>query len=194
MFSDSPPSASANSTLAMKYCVDKVLVPSSKATKKVQNMLQAVALIRSGYEVTGGFVPNVGLKLHNDVKYATHFQAYERHSQLLFSGTLRPFQEKIPGWLTPKLLLHKDIHCTKSYGSNNDHLWKFFQKVKTQIIRDYLPHYKVLVEDGQGSGTVWIEKLEALRQHLWKLEKKQIQNKKAEVCSFCSLMCLHSRM
>ena len=172
MFSDGPPSASANSTLALKYVLDKVLVPSSKASKKVQNMIQAAVVIPSGYEVTAGIVPDVGLKWHNNEKYEKHFQAYERHSQLLFSGTLRPFQEKIPGWLTPKLLLHKDIHCTKSYGINNDHLWKFFQKVKTQIIKDYLPYYKDLVKDGQGSGKVWIEKLEALRQQLWKIEKK----------------------
>jgi len=58
MFSDS---ASANSTLALKYVIDKVLVPSSKASKKVQNMIQAAVVFPSGYEVTEGIVPNVGL-------------------------------------------------------------------------------------------------------------------------------------
>ena len=114
--------------------------------------------------------------MHTDDKYKHHSEAYSRHVSLLINSTLRPSQ--IPHWLTCKWLLHKDTQCKKPYADAQKALWTLFMKVKREVIRDYLPVYREIAKEGTGSGTVWLEKLERLRQILYNIELKQGQNKK----------------
>ena len=63
-------------------------------------------------------------------------------------------------------------------------------KVKREVIRDYLPVYREIAKAGTGSGTVWLEKLERLRQILYNIELKQGQNKKVFLLlCYCAAIC-----
>ena len=122
-----------------------------------------------------GNIPDANQQMHTDDKCKLHFEAYNRHVTLLFSTILRHF--RIPDWLTPKLLLHKDTQCKKSYANSHKSLWAFFMLGKREVVRDYLPIYADIVKAGTGSGTSWLEKVERLRQILYNIELRKRDKK-----------------
>jgi len=174
---------SANWEAAKHFVIGKLL-KILRATKKAQNTFQHALAAAAGFEVLAGNIPDANQQMHADEKFKLNIEAYNRHTTLLFSTLLRPYQ--IPEWLTPKLLLHKDTQCKKPYADSPKSLWTFFMLGRKVVCRDYLPIYNDIVKAGTGSGTAWLEKLERLRQILYNIELRKRQNKKVFVLlSYC---------
>lgn len=172
---------SANWRAAQKFVFDKLFV-ANKGTKKLQNTFQHFLVCAAGFEVTMGINPDAaGMQMHTDDKQKLHFAAYSRHVTWFFSSTLRSLN--VPHWLTAKWLLHKDVSCKKPFANDLKALWKLFTIARREVLRDYLPIYRTIMKEGTGSGTVWLEKLEKLRQLLYNIEERRKLPKQQKVFS-----------
>lgn len=168
---------SPNRQIAKHFVIEKIL-SLSKPTKKAQNILQAAAAARAGFEIQQCFT--TAMKLHGDKKYKEHFAAYERHVDILFTCDLLPFKDRLPFWLNRKWLLQRDLEGKKSYNEKDPHLWHFFEKINREVKRDYIPLYQQAVVDQQGADNALEETLEKLRGLLWLIEPAQKGKTKAE--------------
>ena len=179
------PASNNNSDQARKYVFtligNKIRDANIRPTKHLQQILQALAVMRAAFEVQSGNFPCgksdslTGIKLHANKKHEVHFDAYARHCTNLLveiKGNINVVTA--PTWLTYEFLISKGLPSPKAgvkkvYSPGDDHLWSLYERVNREVKSTYLTAYWRMIKENfpskkLPSGKIWLEFLEKFRE------------------------------